>query len=29
LATLGATPGTYTWSWGSGGTAGSITLTIG
>jgi hypothetical protein len=28
LATLGATPGTYTWSWGSGGSASSIVMTI-
>jgi hypothetical protein len=29
LATLGATPGTYTWSWGSGPTASSIILQVG
>ena len=29
IAGLGLTPGTYLYSWGSGGTAGSITLTIG
>jgi hypothetical protein len=29
LSTLGATPGTYTWSWGSGPTASSIILQVG
>jgi len=29
LATLGATPGTYTWSWGSGATLSSIIMTVG
>jgi len=29
LATLGATPGTYTWSWGSGANASSIVLQVG
>ena len=29
LATLGATPGTYTWSWGSGANASSIILQVG
>jgi len=29
LATLGATPGTYTWSWGAGVTASSIILQVG
>jgi len=29
LATLGATPGTYTWSWGVGATASSIILQVG
>jgi len=29
LATLGATPGTYTWSWGAGATASSIVMQVG
>jgi hypothetical protein len=29
LATIGATPGTYTWSWGSGANASSIILQVG
>lgn len=29
FASLGVTPGTYAWTWGSGGTADSITLNIG
>lgn len=29
LATLGVTPGTYTWTWGAGANADSYTLTIG
>jgi surface protein len=29
LATLGATPGTYTWSWGSGANASSIVMQVG
>jgi hypothetical protein len=29
LATLGATPGTYTWSWGSGPTSSSIIMQVG
>ena len=29
LSTLGATPGTYTWSWGAGATASSIVMKVG
>jgi hypothetical protein len=28
IAGMGLTPGTYTWAWGSGGTASSLVMTI-